>query len=148
MTPHLRRALLLSLAAFWLVSRVSAADRHDAERAARAAAQPLEKLGFSFRADVWSKELKPDVGKAVRVQLFKGNEYRFIIAVPPASGAVVGAAVLDFAGKVASSQVGAEGESRTVVLAIEPKQTGVYLVAMHLGAGGAAVPVCLIAGYK
>jgi hypothetical protein len=145
-TPFVRALVLLVLC--FTSSHLLAADKHDAERAARVAAGPLEKLGFVFRADSWTRDLRPDVGKAVRVQLFKGLEYRFVVALPPGAGSVVGGAVLDFEGKVASTQVGGEGEAASVVLAIKPKRSGVYVIAVHQGAAGKAVPCCILTGYK
>jgi hypothetical protein len=125
-----------------------AADRHDAERAGRAAAPALEKLGFVFRADSWVKELKSDVGKAVRMQLFRGLEYRFILSVPPSTDTTVTGVVLDFDGRVRSQQVGAQGPGKTVVIGIKPSRTGVYAVAVRQASGSAAVPCCILTGYK
>jgi len=59
-----------------------AREKDEAEAAARALAQTLEKEKFEFRAEAWVKDLQPDIGRAVRVQLFKGNDYRFCVAVP------------------------------------------------------------------
>ena len=66
------------------IARADDADR--AEEAARLLANPLEKQGYYFRAEAWVNDLAPAIGKAVRVQLFKGNDYRFCVAVPPKSG--------------------------------------------------------------
>jgi hypothetical protein len=145
----LRRKLALFLAAAPLcLGTLLAADKHDAERAARRALPPLEKLGFVFRADAWTKDINPDVGKAVRMQLFKGLDYRFVVAVPPTEDAVIEAAVLDFEGKVASQQVGSQGEAKTVIISIKPRKTGVYVVVVRQGAGHTKVPCCILTGYK
>ena len=112
-------------------------------------ARPLEKDGFSFRAEAWEKELKPDMGKAVRVQLFKGNDYRFCIAVPVDSGVQITATVLDADGKPL-------GQLQTVeagwglVLSFKPKKTGVYAVAIRQTEKGKmkAVNCALLTGYQ
>lgn len=147
---HQTRLLVFSRLLLLLsgVMPLLAADKHDAERAARQSAPALEKLGFVFRADSWVRELRPDVGKAVRMQLFRGLEYRFILAVPPRSDSSVSGVVLDFEGRVASQQVGAQGPGKVVVIGIKPKRTGVYAVAVRQASGTAAVPCCILTGYK
>src|SRR5690349_18329569 len=62
-------------------------------------AKTQEAQGFDFRADIWERELSPEMGKAVRIQLFKGNEYRVCLAVSPKSGVQIASQVLDAEGK-------------------------------------------------
>ncbi len=142
--------LILGLAGLLIALQAVARDATDAERAAWSMARPLEKEGFAFRAESWQKELQADMGKAVRVQLFKGHEYRFCIAVAPDSGARITATVLDFDGKPL-------GDIRPVengwglVLEFKPKRTGVYAVAIRqnsTGGSGRAVLCAMLTGYR
>jgi hypothetical protein len=128
-----------------------AADQGSAERAARAAAAPWEAQGYAFRAESWVRDLAPDVGKAIRVQLFKGLDYRFAVAVPAQSGASVAAAVLDSRGKEASRVTGKEAEAPALVLSIKPKKTGVYMIVVRQAASQAparTVSCCVLTGFK
>jgi hypothetical protein len=128
---------------------VRADEAAEAESAAQALAKPLERKDYVFRAEAWLKELRPDVGKAIKVQLFKGNEYRFCVAVPPGSGSQITATVLDFEGKPGGNIRVVEG-GWGVVLEYEPKKTGVYVVAIRQTEAGHRKPtICaMVTGYK
>jgi hypothetical protein len=151
MRATLSHRLLCVAASFLLATSASFAgrDQSDAESAAWSMARPLEKDGFSFRAEAWEKELKPDMGKAVRVQLFKGNDYRFCIAVPMDSGVQITAAVLDGEGKPLG-QLQAVEQGWGLVLSFKPKKTGVYAVAIRQTEKGKmkAVNCALLTGYQ
>lgn len=126
-----------------------ARDKSEAEAAALALAKDQEKEGFEFRADIWQKDIKSDLGKAVRIQLFKGNDYRFCVAVPPDSGVHVTATVLDFEGKpVGKIQPVAQGWG--LILSFKPKKTGLYVLAIRETEDGKAkeVPCAVITGWK
>lgn len=147
-----RAGLWLVLAIFMLgalpdVTRASSRDEEAAEKAVVALLVPLEKQGFDFRADVWERELKPDLGKAVRLQMFKGNEYRVCIAVGADSGVQIEAHVLNDEGKQIEEKV--DGKGHAVVLHVKPRHTGVYIVTIRQS-GGKKVPVtcAMIMGYK
>ena len=130
---------------------LSAAERglSESESAAWAMAHPLEKEGFSFRAEAWERDLKPEVGKAVRVQLFKGNDYRFCIAVPMDSGVQITATVLDLEGRPQGQLQAVEG-GWGLVLSFKPKKTGVYAVAIRQTDKGRmkTVNCAMITGYQ
>ncbi len=127
--------------------RAASTDEEAAEKAVVSLLVPLEKQGFDFRADVWERELKPDVGKAVRLQLFKGNDYRVCIAVPADSGVKLEAHVLDESGKQVEDKVEAKGFG--LVLKVNPKHTGVYIVTIHQSGGKKISVTCaMIMGYK
>ena len=133
----------------WLPAQSRASDKKEAEGAAQTLAQQQEKEGFEFRAELWTKDLKADMGKALRIQLFKGNDYRFCIAVPPDSGVHITATVLDFEGKPAGKlQPVAQGWG--LILSYKPKKTGVYVVAIRETEEGKAreVPCTVITGWK
>ena len=87
-----------------MASAVAGDDDKATETAARLMPQQ-EKEGYEFRAQAWVNDLEPKLGRAVRLQLFKGNEYAFCIAVPQDSGVHVTAAVLDFDGNLYDTHV-------------------------------------------
>lgn len=122
-------------------------DVEEAEMAVAKLMQPLEKAGYDFRADVWERELSPDVGKAVRLQLFKGNEYRVCIAVSERSGVKINARVLDGDGETVDTA--ADNRGWGVVLTVKPKRTGIYVVAINQAGGrGRTVTCAMIMGYR
>lgn len=142
----------LALAIFLLCADLgglkgSPSDEEAAEKAVASLLVLQEKLGFDFRADVWERELKPDVGKAVRLQMFKGNDYRICIAVPAQSGVQIEAHVLDDSGKQVEDKI--EGKGHALILQVKPKRTGVYIVTISQS-GGKKIPVtcAMIMGYK
>ncbi len=138
-------ALTIMLAAG--TNTFGAADEEAAEKTVASLIVPLEKQGFDFRADVWERELKPDVGKAVRLQLFKGNDYRVCIAVPAESGVEIEAHVVDGEGKPLEEKIEGRGFART--LHVKPKRTGVYMVTIRQSAGKKVPVTCaLISGYR
>ena len=146
-----RRGLVLAMAGLlsWAGGLLQANEAEQADAAARRLTEPLEKKDFVFRAESWLKELRPEVGKAIKVQLFKGNEYRFCIAVPPQSGIQITAAVLDFEGKPGGDLSIVEG-GWGLVLEYKPKRTGVYAVAIRQTEQGQRVPTMasMLVGYK
>jgi hypothetical protein len=124
-------------------------DAVEAEAAAQALAKPLEKEDFVLRAEPWIKELRPDVGKAIKVQLFKGNDYRFCVAVSPKSGVQITATVLDFEGKPGGKIRVVEG-AWGVILEYQPKKTGVYVVAIRQTEAGKmrSTTCAMVTGYQ
>jgi hypothetical protein len=150
--PLSRRLSFVSLLSLLLVfhsGSLPATEAEQAEAAAQSMIRPLEKDGFVFRAEAWVKELRPDVGKAIRVQLFKGNDYRFCVAVPPVSGVQITAAVLDFEGKPGGNLRVVEG-AWGLILEYKPKKTGVYVVAVRQTEAGRRKPtICaMVTGYQ
>lgn len=127
-----RRLLCLWMLAFGAAAVGHADDHEEADAAAQALARDQEKLGgYSFRAEVWVGDLGKDVGKAVKMQLFKGNEYCIGVAVPRKSGIHVTGAVLDFQGQpVGEIQPVLDGWG--FLLFFKPKKTGVYVVTIRL----------------
>src|SRR4051812_21582518 len=106
-------ACLLGTSAFAVTE-----DEEEAEKAVARLMHPLEKAGFDFRADVWEREIKPDLGKAVRVQLFKGNDYRVCIGVAEKSGVKIEAHLLDMNGEKVETKNDNRGSS--IVLFLKP----------------------------
>lgn len=144
------RAVML-LACLVMTAGMPAAERDQspAEAAAWALARPLEREGFEFRAEAWERDLRADLGKALRMQLFKGNDYRFCVAVPARSGVRIAATVLDFEGKPAGTMAVLE-EGWGLVLSFKPKATGVYVIAVRQAEGGTGktAACAVLTGYK
>lgn len=126
-----------------------AGDKEDAEAAAQALAYDQEKEEFNIRAEVWSRNLEPKLGKATRMQLYKGNEYCFCVAVPKKSGVHITGAVLDLDGKPAG-EILPVLDGWGFVLFYKPKKTGMYMIAIHQTDQGKRkeVPVVMVTGYK
>ena len=143
--------MCLALAAAWLVGSgwCRADDESHAIRGAQSLAVALEEDGFYFRAEPWVSEITPQLGKAVRVQLFKGNDYRFCVAVPRDSGVKITATVLDFEGKAGGDLRPLE-EGWGLVLEYRPRKTGVYVVAVREleGSPAKATPCAILVGYE
>jgi hypothetical protein len=79
------------------------------------------------------------------------GDYRICIAIPQNSETLLSATVLDHEGKVASHPIGLEGEGKFLILAIKPKRSGIYVIAVRQSssAGKAeTVPCCILTGYK
>ncbi|WP_009964374.1 hypothetical protein [Verrucomicrobium spinosum] len=141
--------LVVAVFALFAGGETRADEADDSEAAIIKLAEQQEKLGFDFRADIWQRELKPDLGKAVRIQLFKGNEYRVCVAVPPKSGVQIAAHVLDAEGKPVESKVEASEGGWGVTLHVTPKRTGVFMVAIRRSGGKDKATICaMISGYK
>lgn len=128
---------------------VKAGDKEDAETAAHALAYDQEAEGFNIRAESWVKDLGPKTGKALRMQLYKGNEYCFCIAVPRKSGVHLTAAVLDLEGKPVG-EILPVLDGWGLVLFYKPKKTGMYMIAIHQTDQGKRkdVPCAMVTGYK
>jgi hypothetical protein len=147
-----RFSILLSpvLMLMCVFSAIAVGDEVDeVEAAVVKLATKQEKEGFDFRADIWERPLPPNLGKAVRVQFFKGNEYRVCVAVPPQSGVQIAAHVLDMEGKPVESKVETEEGGWGATLFVKPERTGVYVVVVRRSGGKEKTTVCaMINGYK
>jgi hypothetical protein len=119
----LTRPLVLCAVLTLTAAPVTAADTEAAEATALRLVPQQEKEGYEFRSELWTNELAPDLGRAVRMQLFKGNEYAFCIAVPDKSGVAITAAVLDFDGKPGGELLPVK-DGWGLVLFYKPKKTG------------------------
>src|SRR5471032_1992509 len=77
MTPSFQifRRVSLALVCVVALAPVTRASVDDAQSFALQAAEPYVKDGFQVREDYWGGDLGVAEKKAVRQQLFKGNEY-------------------------------------------------------------------------
>lgn len=109
--------------------------------------ETYEKDGYEFRQQAWVGILKPELGRAVRVQFFKGLEYKVCISVPQDSGAKVAAVLLDGEGKQVGQADPSEGAGN-VVISAKPRRTGYYAVAIRLVEGKKDVVCAMTQGWK
>ena len=142
-------AALLLTTLFLGLTPTFADEVDDVERAVLKLTDASQKEGYDFRADIWQRELTPAVGKAVRVQFFKGNDYRVCVAVAPKSKVQVAAHVLDAQGKPMESKVEITEDAWGIILHVKPKNTGVYMVVIRHAGGSEQSTLCaMITGYK
>ena len=93
------------LLAFMAAQPVIFASVDDAQSFALQAAEPYVKQGFQVREDYWGGDLGSGEKKAVRQQLFKGNEYWFWLGTE-VDRAKVSVHVYDSDGKLAEESDG------------------------------------------
>jgi len=123
------------------------------EAAALEVAAPLleNKKGFLLREDYWKGELSQERGKAVRLQFFKGNSYKLILATgaeAAGQGAKVFLQIIDLDNKVVAASQTGEKAGATALVTVNPKKTGAHLVLMRVEGGRKSAPAVLFYGYE
>jgi hypothetical protein len=98
----------------------------DAQSFALQAAEPYVKQGFQVREDYWGGDLGSGEKKAVRQQLFKGNEYWFWLGTE-VDRAKVSVHVYDSDGKLAEESDGWQ-KGHFAATHVIPKATGSYFI--------------------
>lgn len=137
--PCARRSFLLSaglaLAAVLVAPAPSWAVVDDAHSYAMEAAGPYVEKGFRVRSDYWRGEMKPGDQKAIRHQLFKGNEYCFWFA-SDAEGIELTIGVYDLEGNPLEIEVLDGNMAKSA--RVNPPSTGTYviIVTVKLAEGG------------
>ncbi|MGB9476553.1 MAG: hypothetical protein WCE87_15925 [Candidatus Udaeobacter sp.] len=114
------------LAVIVIMERTSFASVDDAQSFALQAAEPYVKQGFQVREDYWGGDLASGEKKAVRQQLFKGNEYWFWLGTE-VDRAKVSVHVYDSDGKLAEEPDSWE-KGHFAAAHIIPKTTGSYFI--------------------
>src|SRR5436309_3708105 len=76
MNPR-RQVIFVLVVVPLILGAVATASVDDAQSFALQAAEPYVREGFQVREDYWGGDLAAGEKKAVRQQLFKGNEYWF-----------------------------------------------------------------------
>ena len=105
----------------------------------------LEKEEFMVRADTWERPVDPEIGKALRVQLFKGHSY-VIVALPVVGDeGSVAANVIDATGRPVE-QRNREWRGATR-LEFTPDATGLYMVLVR-NTSDEPVTAAVVIGYK
>ena len=108
------------------VQPVIFASVDDAQSFALQAAEPYVKQGFQVREDYWGGDLGSGEKKAVRQQLFKGNEYWFWLGTE-VDRAKVSVHVYDSDGRLAEESDSWE-KGHFAAAHVIPKATGSYFV--------------------
>jgi hypothetical protein len=97
-----------------------------------AASSYLDEDDFMLREDYWKGSVTPQTGKAVRLQFFKGNTYRFFFAIEPEKANA--ATTLSMRIYDAQSREVAVTQSKpseiATALNFKPDSTGLYLILM------------------
>jgi hypothetical protein len=102
----------------------------DAQSFALQAAEPYVKEGFQIREDYWGGDLGVGEKKAVRQQLFKGNEYWFWLGTE-VEAAKVSVHIYDSEGKLAE-QPDSWQKGHFAAAHIMPKNTGSYFIIVEI----------------
>ena len=100
------------------------------------AAEPYVKKGFHVREDYWTGDLGSGEKKAVRQQLFRGNEYWFWLGTE-VDKAKVSVHVYDSDGKLAEEPDSCE-KGHFAAAHIIPKTTGSYFIIVSVEESPAA----------
>jgi hypothetical protein len=100
------------------------------------AAEPYVEKGFQMREDYWPGELASGQRKAVRQQLFKGNEYWFWLGTE-VDRAKVSVHIYDSDGKLAE-QPDSWAKGHLAAAHIIPKTTGSYFIIVSVEESPAA----------
>jgi len=114
------------LAAVIIMQRAACASVDDAQSFALQAAEPYVKQGFEVREDYWGGDLASGEKKAVRQQLFKGNEYWFWLGTE-VDRAKVSVHIYDSDGKLAEEPDSWE-KGHFAAAHVIPKTTGSYFI--------------------
>jgi hypothetical protein len=114
------------LATVVVMQRAAFASVDDAQSFALQAAEPYVKQGFQVREDYWGGDLASGEKKAVRQQLFKGNEYWFWLGTE-VDKAKVSVHIYDSDGKLAEEPDSWE-KGHFAAAHVIPKATGSYFI--------------------
>ena len=114
------------LAAVIVMQHAACASVDDAQSFALQAAEPYVKQGFQVREDYWGGDLASGEKKAVRQQLFKGNEYWFWLGTE-VDRAKVSVHIYDSDGKLAEESDSWE-KGHFAAAHVIPKTTGSYFI--------------------
>jgi hypothetical protein len=114
------------LAAIVVMQRATFASVNDAQSFALEAAEPYVKQGFQVREDYWGGDLASGEKKAVRQQLFKGNEYWAWLGTE-VDRAKVSVHIYDSDGKLAEEPDSWE-KGHFAAAHVVPKITGSYFI--------------------
>src|SRR6059036_55541 len=126
----------LVLLALVALQPVIFASVDDAQSFALQAAEPYVKQGFQVREDYWGGDLGSGEKKAVRQQLFKGNEYWFWLGTE-VDRAKVSVHIYNSDGKLAE-QPDSWAKAHLAAAHIIPKTTGSYFIIVSVEESPAA----------
>lgn len=109
---------------------VAVASVDDAQSFALQAAEPYVKEGFQVREDFWGGDLGSGEKKAVRQQLFKGNEYWFWLGTE-VEKATISVHIYDTEGKLIE-QPDSWQKSHFAAAHVIPPTTGSYFIIVSI----------------
>ena len=112
------------------VAPVAFASVDDAQSFALQAAEPYVKEGFQVREDFWGGDLGAGEKKAVRQQLFKGNEYWFWMGTDTEK-ASISVHVYDAEGKLVE-QPDSWQKGQFAAARVTPAATGTYYIIVSI----------------
>ena len=124
------------LTAIIVMQRAACASVDDAQSFALQAAEPYVKQGFQVREDYWGGDLASGEKKAVRQQLFKGNEYWFWLGTE-VDRAKVSVHIYNSQGELAE-QPDSWAKGHFAAAHIIPKTTGSYFIIVSVEESPAA----------
>src|SRR5213595_884378 len=120
----------LCLVVSFALPRGAAGTVDDAQSFALQAGEPYVKEGFQVREDYWGGDLGTGEKKAVRQQLFKGNEYWFWLG-SEVEAAKVSVHIYDSEGKLAEMPDSWQ-KGHFAAAHITPKNTGSYFIIVEI----------------
>ncbi|MFL6540171.1 MAG: hypothetical protein ACJ8HU_05380 [Chthoniobacterales bacterium] len=123
-SKELVRAVLVFMVLIAGVAR-SHATVDDAQAFALQAAEPYVKDGFQVREDYWGGDLGAPEQKAVKQQLFKGNEYWFWLGTE-VDKAKISVHIYDAEGKLVEND--SWQKSKFAAAHVTPQTTGSYFI--------------------
>lgn len=128
MRASLRRTLpaACSLALLVAINQLAHASVDDAQSFALQAAEPYVKEGFQVREDFWGGDLAAAEKKAVKQQLFKGNEYWFWLGTE-VEKATLSVHIYDAEGKLVE-QPDSWQKGQFAAAHVIPQTTGSYFI--------------------
>jgi hypothetical protein len=142
--------VLLASLAFLAAVPCVRATVDDALSFAYEAALPYYKKGYSIRKDAWGGDLPVDQRKAVSSQLFKGNDYWFLMATD-VKGAQISVHVYDDKGNLVDSEAWQHPTQHGYAAGVRvaPKATGTYFAIVRiLKSPEDRTPWALVYGYR
>jgi hypothetical protein len=144
--PVFRRLLIAVILLVAASPSLLRATVDDALSFAYEAALPYYKQGYSIRKDAWGGDLGVHDKKAVSSQLFKGNDYWFLMA-SDVKGASLSVHIYDDKGNLVDAESWQRG--RFAGARVFPKATGTYFAIVQiLKSPEDRTPWALVYGYK
>ena len=138
---------LVFMVALFLGKAVASADPGLDERVQAKAGMTAEgQETWKVREQVWKGVFEPGKGRAVRVQLFRGKDYRFAFGTSSAVGVHI-LGLMDGGNRVvAQTEPGKAGA--VSVMEFSPQTTGTYLVLLRVDGIAKKQPGAMIYAYR
>ncbi len=139
-------ACLTGILIFAAAASSAAPKKPGGEDPLERASERFVKAGYQFREDFWKSTLERKTGRGVRMQLFKGHEYVFILAASDKK-ARFRLRVADRDGKVA--ELGIDDTTGIPAYRFVPERTGMHIILILLEKSGKRNVECaMLCGYR